>query len=193
MVWRGHSFRYGYRPRFRYGSRFYGRRWPYYGRRWGWFHPRYVPEGPISSSFVAWAQTVLAQVFGPIVPQDGVFGAETHRFVGQFQAQQGLPTSGSLDGATVAALQAVTSPEPPPPPPPPPEPPPPPTPIFVAPPPPPMPPPPSPPSPPPAHPRHQRAPGPPPAEQGELAAGSTDVVERGRWVRHHDRIVVVGA
>ncbi len=96
-----HSFGYRYRPGLPYGPRFYGRDWPYRSPR---LPLRYLPEGPISSSFVAWAQRVMAQVFGPIVPIDGVFGLETHRFVVQFQAQQGLPTTGDLDDATVAAL-----------------------------------------------------------------------------------------
>jgi hypothetical protein len=189
MVWR-HSYRYGYRPRFGFGSRYYWRRWPRYGRRWNWLQSPYAPEGPVSSSFVAWAQGVLAQVFGPTVPQDGVFGPETHRLVAQFQAQQGLPASGSLDGATVAALQAVSSPPEPvmaPPPPPPPEPPPPPAPIVVGPPPPPK-------SPPPDRPHRYRAPGPQgPGEQGEVGHIPADSIQRGRWVRHHDGIVLIGA
>jgi hypothetical protein len=95
-----HFFRHRYRPWFRYGRRFYRRHRPL---RWSWLSP----EGPASSSFVAWAQSVLAQVFGPVVPQNGVFGSETRAFVAQFQAQRGLPATGDLDGATVAALQAV--------------------------------------------------------------------------------------
>jgi len=104
-----HFFRHRYRPWLRYGQR-YRRHRPY---RWSWLHRPYSPDGPVSSSFVAWAQSVLAQVFGPVVPQDGVFGSETRGFVTQFQAQQGLPGTGDLDGATVAALQAVgVGPEP---------------------------------------------------------------------------------
>ena len=99
-----HHF-YHHRPGFRYRRRFYRRHWPY---RWSWLHSPDSPEGPVPSPFVAWAQRVLAQVFGPIVPQDGVLGPETRRFVGQFQAQNGLPMTGDLDGATVSALQAPT-------------------------------------------------------------------------------------
>jgi hypothetical protein len=101
-----HFFRHRYRPGFRYGQGFHRRHRPY---RWSWLHRQYPPEGPVSSPFVAWAQRVLAQVFGPIVPQDGVFGSETRGFVGQFQVQRGLPTSGDLDDATVAALQAAVA------------------------------------------------------------------------------------
>jgi peptidoglycan hydrolase-like protein with peptidoglycan-binding domain len=95
---------YQHRPGFRYRRRFYKRHWPY---RWSWLHSPDSPEGPVPSPFVAWAQRVLAQVFGPIVPQDGVLGPETRGFVAQFQAQQGLPSIGDLDDATVAALQGV--------------------------------------------------------------------------------------
>jgi Putative peptidoglycan binding domain len=205
----------GYRPRFRYGRRFYGRHWPY---RWHWLHR---PEGPISSPFVAWAQRVLAQVFGPIVPQDGVFGPETRRFVEQFQAQQGLPVTGDLDDATVAALQAAVGPELTPPiqwrlepgirhpegpelPMPRPEgrepampnpgraaPRPPPTPISAA--------APRPAMPPsssqtPPHSHHPHPPGPPePGEQGELAPGPAESAQRGRWIRYRGRIILMGA
>ena len=95
-----------HRPGFRYRRRFYRRHWP---NRWSWLHSPDSPEGPVSSPFVAWAQRVLAQVFGPIVPQDGVFGSATRGFVGQFQDQYGLLTTGDLDGATVSALQAAVA------------------------------------------------------------------------------------
>ncbi len=211
-----HFYRHRYRPGFRYGRRFYGRH-----GRWPWLHRPYSPEGPVSSPFVAWAQRVLAQVFGPIVPQDGVFGPETHRFVVQFQAQQGLPTTGDLDDATVAALQAAvgpelatpipwrpepgmphgwhgepgmphprgrepampqpgrTAPQPPP------------TPISAA----VAPPPPMPPSSQaPPHPHHVHPAGPPgPGEQRELAPGSAETSQRGRWVRDGRTIVLIGA
>jgi Putative peptidoglycan binding domain len=223
-------FRHRYRPWHRYGRRFYRRRRPY---RWSWLR-RYSPEGPISSSFVAWTQSVLAQLFGPVVPQDGVFGPETRGFVAQFQAQQGLPATGDLDDPTVAALQAVgvgpelsapipSRPEPRMPRGPHPEPgmprrrhgdtdslppgergqprPPPGehamtppersaaqlsrTPISPA----------APASPSEVPPKPNRRHGQPAgsSEESELAPSSTEVLERGRWVRRHDRIVLIGA
>jgi hypothetical protein len=222
------------RPGFRYGRRFYRHQRP---SRWSWLHGPYSPEGPASSPFVAWAQRVLAQMFGPSVPQDGVFGPETRQFVQQFQAQRGLPATGDLDDATVAALQAVGAspglatpipwrPEPGMPRGPHPEPgmphqwhgdpgashrrgrespsphpggggpatpqpgrsaqQPPPTPISPV----------APPSPSEVPPRPRRGHPPGPAgsgEEAELAPSSADVLERGRWVRRHDRIVLIGA
>jgi hypothetical protein len=198
---------YHHRPGFRYRRRFYRRHWPY---RWSWLHSPDSPEGPVPSPFVAWAQRVLAQVFGPIVPQDGVLGPETRRFVGQFQAQNGLPTTGDLDGATVSALQAAAAGslaapiprdsgalhpggrEPP------------rlhpresamarpghsapqssPAPISsVAP----------APSEAPPRPRHGHPPGPPESgEQKELAPGFTEALKRGQWVRDGGRVVLIG-
>jgi hypothetical protein len=226
-----HFFRHRYRPGFRYGRRFYRHHRP---SRWSWLHGPYSPEGPVSSPFVAWAQSVLAQVFGPVVPQDGVFGSETRGFVAQFQAQQRLPSIGDLDDATVAALQGVEA-----------------GPGLAT----PIPSRPEPRMPRGPHPepgmprrRHGDTDSPPPGERGqprpppgehamtppersaaqlsrtpispttqaspteappkpnpwpgqpvessgesELAPSSMEVLERGRWVRHHDRIVLIGA
>ena len=180
---------YRFRPFYRHGP-YYGGHGPYYGRwhhgrrRWPWLQVPFAASGPIASSFVAWAQSALATVFGPAVPQDGVFGPETRGFVQRFQAQQGLPPTGDLDGATVAALQAAVSPEPAsPPPPPPPAPP-----TFAAP----------PPMPPqdaqpaldvPLPPRDHRHAA--PSQQGEVAAEPTEAPERGRWVREGGRIVLM--
>ena len=103
----------------RQGPRAYRGSWRRYGR-WSWPRRPYWAQGPASWSLVAWAQQHLAVVFGPVVPQDGVFGPETRGFVQRFQMQQGLAATGNLDDATVAALQAVISsglpPMPPPPP-----------------------------------------------------------------------------
>ena len=148
-----------------YGPRYYGRGrgWRGYRRRWHWMHaPPVVPLGPVPSAGIAWAQQALAQIFGPVVPQDGILGPETRGFVARFQAQQGLSPTGDLDDVTMATLQDATAP-PPVMPPPLPEPPPP---IFGAPPPPTFVPPPGPPGVIPAPPRHQRRdrplpPGPP--------------------------------
>jgi len=218
MAIRWRAYR-GYRQpwgRAHYRPRYYGHGWGWrgYGRRWGWAHPwpAVAPQGP--SATVAWAQQALAQIFGPVVPQDGFLGPETRGFVAHFQGQQGLPPIGDLDDATMSALQAATAPppapEPPPPlpmmmgpPPPPPEvtggqPPhhhrrPPPD-ILVA---PPGPPPPAPPlGPPPAPPPHHGHPPPPGAgEVGELngsPAASREAAGRGRWIRKGERVILLG-
>ena len=59
---------------------------------------------------VAWAQNCLAQVIGPWVPQDGTLGPATLRAIRTFQTQTQLPTSGTLDGNTLAALQQACQP-----------------------------------------------------------------------------------
>jgi peptidoglycan hydrolase-like protein with peptidoglycan-binding domain len=86
-----------------------------YGRRWHWAHAAVAvaPLGPVPSATVTWAQQALAQIFGPLVPQDGILGPETRGFVARFQAQQGLPPTGDLDDATLSALQAATASPPP--------------------------------------------------------------------------------
>ena len=189
--WSPRFHSYHLRPFYRQGP-YYGRYWRHYGygRRWPWLHVPFAPAGPISSPLVAWAQSVLATVFGPAVPQDGVFGPETHGFVQRFQAQQGLPATSDLDGPTVAALQAAASPQPPSPPPP--------TaaPAFA--PPPQMPPPPedAPPAldvPPPPPARRHHAPPSQPSQQSEVAAGPAESSERGWWVRDRGKIVLMGA
>jgi len=178
MAWRSyphfHSNR--FRPFYRHGP-YYGRYWHHWRRRWPWLQVPFADSGPIASSFVAWAQSALATVFGPAVPQDGVFGPETRGFVQRFQAQQGLPPTGDLDGGTVAALQAAVSPQP-----------------ASAP-----PPPPAPPMPPQdAQPAQDVPPPPPrdhrhaaPSQQSEVAAEPTEAPERGRWVREGGRIVLM--
>jgi hypothetical protein len=95
-----------------YRPGYYGRGWGWrgYRRRWPWMYgPSAAPIGPVPSAGVAWAQQALAQIFGPVVPQDGILGPETRGFVARFQGQQGLPPTGDLDDATMAALQAVTA------------------------------------------------------------------------------------
>ncbi|MBV8835694.1 MAG: peptidoglycan-binding protein, partial [Myxococcales bacterium] len=170
--WRPSHYFHSYRPFYRHGP-YYGHYWRHYGRRWPWFQP-FGYSGPTSSSFVAWAQSVLATLFGPAVPQDGYFGPETRSFVQRFQAQQGMPPTGDLDGGTVAALQAASRPEPPMPAPPPVAPP-----IFAAP--QPMPPPDAPPAqdvppPPPVQRDHRH---PPQSQESEIAAEPMGSPERG--------------
>ena len=157
-------------------------------RRWSWLGQS---AAPVSSPLVAWAQSCLAQLLGDWVPQDGILGAATRQAISQFQTQQQLPSTGALDDDTVSALQAACAqpsaqdappqmPAPPPPmPAPPPQAPPPPQ-ASAA-----------------AHRHHPHAP--PSGEiaggEGELSFQEGDPVERrhtGRWVRQHDRIILIG-
>ena len=107
--------RFGYYPRGfgrrLVGPRYYGwgrGRWLGYGRRWPWFYRSIWRDGLVSPT-VAWAQTCLAQLLGPRVPQDGIMGPGTREAIEQFQMQQQLPPTGILDDNTVGALQAVCS------------------------------------------------------------------------------------
>lgn len=200
--WRAYRGGYNYRPGSRsyYRPRYFRRG---YGGRWRWAHAYPLP-GPAPSSSVAWAQQVLTQIFGPVVPQDGILGPETRGFVARFQAHQGLAPTGDLDDMTMSALQAATTPPPREPPPPPPvlaEPPPPV--VFAAardlpevvPGPPPhhdRPPPPEViPGPPPPH--HHRPP--PPGEARELdenPAALRGSEAHGRWIRRGERVILFG-
>jgi len=54
---------------------------------------------------VAWAQGCLSQIVGGWVPQDGNLGRLTRRAIQMFQNQSQLPTTGTLDDNTLAALQ----------------------------------------------------------------------------------------
>lgn len=58
---------------------------------------------------VSWAQSCLAQIVGPWVPQNGVLGTSTRNAIQTFQTQHQLPPSGYLDPGTVSALQAACS------------------------------------------------------------------------------------
>jgi peptidoglycan hydrolase-like protein with peptidoglycan-binding domain len=73
------------------------RRWLPLERRWTFGRPWDRPR-------VLWAQSCLAQVLGPWVLQDGVWGPNTHSAVRAFQEQRQLPVTGVLDGATESAL-----------------------------------------------------------------------------------------
>jgi hypothetical protein len=179
----------------RWRSRYRG-----YRRRWPWLSQG-GDAGPPSSPLVAWAQSCLAQLVGPWVPQDGILSPTTQQAITQFQTMQQLPPTGALDDDTVGALQAACNPQfaqgaPPPMPP-------------IAPIPPLPPPPPAPAAPPP--PQAAASPEPPPAPHhhvhavpsppGEIAEGELSFREdqprelrrTGRWVRRHDRIVLFGA
>jgi hypothetical protein len=220
MAIRWRAYRWGHRQRpwsrAYYRPRYYGHGWGTrgYGRRWRWANtsPVVAPLGPVPSATVAWAQQALAQIFGPVVPQDGILGPDTRGFIAHFQAQQGLPPSGDLDDATLSALQAATAPPPPVPEPPPPR-------VLVEPPPPPPPPaeiiagqpphhhrhpppamvvaPPGPPGiipgPPPPH--HHGHPPPGASEMGELddsRTASREAAGRGRWIRKGERVILLG-
>jgi peptidoglycan hydrolase-like protein with peptidoglycan-binding domain len=78
------------------------------GRRWAWLH-RVGSAGPLSSDWVAWAQSCLGRVVGPWVPQDAVMGPQTVQAIQTFQTQQQLPVTGMLDSGTISALQAACS------------------------------------------------------------------------------------
>jgi peptidoglycan hydrolase-like protein with peptidoglycan-binding domain len=171
-----YHFRGGSRSRYR-GNR---RRWPWLGRGGGGF-------APTPSPLVSGAQSCLAQLIGPWVPQDGILGAATRQAIIQFQNQQSLPPTGALDDATTQALQAACSPQPaipdtaaaPPPPPPPPAPPAPQAPTAAS---------------PPPHPRRHGAPPTTEIGERELAdqeRGEAALHRRGRWVRHRGRIVLL--
>lgn len=58
---------------------------------------------------VMWAQSCLAQVVDPNVPQNGFLGPRTRHAIQMFQSQQQLPSSGFLDDNTVNALQSACS------------------------------------------------------------------------------------
>jgi peptidoglycan hydrolase-like protein with peptidoglycan-binding domain len=170
------------RPRFR-GSR----------RRWSWLRRRGSGGfAPTPSPIVSWAQSCLAQLIGPWVPQDGILRAATRQAIIQFQNQQSLPPTGALDDDTTQALQAACSGQPagpdasaiPPPPPAPPLPPP---------------------APPPGNqpaapdgPRRHGAPPPPPTpeiDENELfdpMPSEAAPRSQGRWVRHRGKVVLLG-
>jgi peptidoglycan hydrolase-like protein with peptidoglycan-binding domain len=131
---RGFGYRPGYRAGLfggrswpRYGSAFsrFRQAWPgRYGKGYGYGQPGYgavaspayggaepqsggAPQGALPPSWVAWAQSCLAQAVGPWVPQNGVMGKATRHAIRKFQKQQHLPPTGMLDGATISALQAA--------------------------------------------------------------------------------------
>jgi peptidoglycan hydrolase-like protein with peptidoglycan-binding domain len=86
-----------------------GKHWNNYrGRRWGWLAAA-GPAPTLSSDWTVWAQSCLARVVGPWVPQDGVMGPDTVRALQLFQTQQQIPVSGMLDSGTIAALQGACS------------------------------------------------------------------------------------
>lgn len=168
-----YHFRGGSRSRYR-GNR---RRWPWLGRGGG-------GSAPTPSPLVSRAQSCLAQLIGPWVPQDGILGAATRQAIIEFQNQQSLPPTGALDDATTQALQAACSPQPaipdtaaaspPPPPPPAPQ-----APTAAS---------------PPPHPRRHGAPPTTEIGERELAdqeRGEAALHRRGRWVRHSGRIVLL--
>jgi hypothetical protein len=88
------------------------------GRRWGWLYrgPWGVPAVSAPDENVLQAQSCLARLIGPWIPQQGVMGPATRRGIRMFQQRQSLPVTGLLDAATTSALQnACAGPEGPPP------------------------------------------------------------------------------
>ena len=83
----------------RYAHRFGQRR-----RRW-----RGLRRGLTSDPRILWAQSCLAKVVDPSVPQDGMLGPQTQQAISSFQSQQQLPPTGRLDNNTVTALQQACS------------------------------------------------------------------------------------
>jgi hypothetical protein len=67
------------------------------------------PAPSLGPQWVSWAQSCLAQVVGPQVPQNGIMGEPTRHAIRKFQKQQQLPPTGMLDSATISALQAACS------------------------------------------------------------------------------------
>jgi Putative peptidoglycan binding domain len=56
---------------------------------------------------VIWAQACLSRLLGIELPQDGFVGPDTQQAIASFQAQQILPSTGTLDDNTVTALQVI--------------------------------------------------------------------------------------
>ena len=82
-------------------------KWHHGRRRWHWLYPG--GGSPVSSAWVSWAQSCLARLVDPSVPQDGVMGPATITALQTFQSQHQLPPSGSLDSSTISSLQAACS------------------------------------------------------------------------------------
>jgi hypothetical protein len=96
----------GFGRRWNWGGRGLGRGWGQHGlgprhglgRRWPWLH-----ADVDQSAMLPWAQTCLAQLFGPSALQN------VQQAIQQFQSQQQLPVTGMLDANTLGALQAACS------------------------------------------------------------------------------------
>jgi hypothetical protein len=108
QYWRGG----GYHP-YEHSRGRYSQRWPWLQGSLGFvpspmvsgFAPPQIDTPAPDPQIVAWAQTCLAQVVGPWVPQDGNLDATTQRAIQIFQTQTQLPPSGALDDNTLIALQ----------------------------------------------------------------------------------------
>jgi peptidoglycan hydrolase-like protein with peptidoglycan-binding domain len=83
-------------------------KWHHGRRRWHWLYPG-GSSAPVSSAWVSWAQSCLARLVDPSVPQDGVMGPATITALQTFQSQHQLPASGALDSPTISSLQAACS------------------------------------------------------------------------------------
>ena len=118
------GYRYGgiyrpsvHRPGYRFGGSYRpGFRTAPFARRWPWFYrgapgaliaPVAPAEGAPGSQWIAMAQSCLAKILGPAVPQSGVMDGRTRRAVRIFQEKNQLPPTGLLDDATLKALQSA--------------------------------------------------------------------------------------
>ena len=102
--WRGAHQRW---PWFQAGRWERGSDWRRAHRRWPWFNRGMWRDRSIQSPLVTWAQSCLAQLLGPWVPQDGIVGRRTRRAIEEFQAQRQMLVTGMLDDTTVGALRSI--------------------------------------------------------------------------------------
>jgi Putative peptidoglycan binding domain len=133
-AWRGHGRVAwgGYGHRFHHGGRFFGPGFGFYGSGypWWWGYPGY-PDYPYPSqdyddsyygdtyygnayygnsdphsSATKSLQAALAQRGYYHGSVDGVWGPQTRKAIRSFQADQGLPVTGQVDGRLIRALQS---------------------------------------------------------------------------------------
>jgi hypothetical protein len=89
-------------PYYPYPSQYYGD--PYYGETY-YGNPYYGNSDPRSSTTKA-LQAALARRGYYHGSVDGVWGPETRNAIRSFQAHQGLPVTGQVDGRLISALQS---------------------------------------------------------------------------------------
>ena len=85
-----------------YGGAYYGN--PYYGNAY-YGNPYYQNRDPRSSATKA-VQAALARRGYYRGPIDGALGPETRNAIRSFQAHQGLPVTGQMDGRLIRELQS---------------------------------------------------------------------------------------
>jgi outer membrane protein OmpA-like peptidoglycan-associated protein len=90
----------------RFGRSHWPHRWGY--RRWPWLQTGFgFGDFQQDGQSIAWAQGCLSQITGNMIPQSGRMDSATRSAIGMFQAQQQLPMTGTLDDATISALEAA--------------------------------------------------------------------------------------